>query len=267
MAAYGWKVRMSPRRSKAGPWFRITKLKNDLSELGIDLPLMFKKKLGNGEDTRFWLDIWVGNSILKDTYPRLFRLESIQDCRWQRQLRSSAELMELQDLQSLLSSMALSTDKDKWECVSDPSRCFIVKGLRNYITNSSIPLEFTPTRWNKLVPLKVNIASWRIERLRIPTRVNLDRRGIDLHSLRCPVCDEDLETEDHVLVNCFVAKATSSEVLKWWKVPYIQINNLNDVLTLANQTNFTATNVCSLMPLSSQLYGSFGAFATSPRLT
>ncbi|GJU20005.1 RNA-directed DNA polymerase, eukaryota, reverse transcriptase zinc-binding domain protein [Tanacetum coccineum] len=139
--------------------------------------------------------------------------------------------------------MALSTDKDKWECVSDPSRCFTVKGLRNYITNSSIPLEFTPTRWNKLVPLKVNIASWRIKRLRIPTRVNLDRRGIDLHSLRCPVCDEDLETEEHLLVNCFVAKATLSEVLKWWKVSYIQINNLNDILTLANQTNFTATNV------------------------
>ncbi|GJU20006.1 hypothetical protein Tco_1153348 [Tanacetum coccineum] len=69
------------RNSKAGPWFRITKLKNDLSELGIDLPLMFKKKLGNGEDTRFWLDIWVGNSTLKDSYPRLFHLESIQDCR------------------------------------------------------------------------------------------------------------------------------------------------------------------------------------------
>ncbi|GKC22688.1 putative RNA-directed DNA polymerase [Tanacetum coccineum] len=229
-------------RSKAGPWFRIAKLKNDLSERGIDLPLMFKKKLGNGEDTRFWLDIWVGNSTLKDSYPRLFRLESIQDCRWQRQLRSSTELMELQDLQSLLSSMSLSTDKDKWECMSDPSRCFTVKGLRNYITNSSIPLEFTPTRWNKLVPLKVNIASWRIKRLRIPTRVNLDW-SIDLHSLRCPVCDEDLKTEEHVLVNCFVAKATWSEVLKWWKVPYIQINNLNDVLTLANQTNFTATNV------------------------
>ncbi|GJU41918.1 hypothetical protein Tco_1194875 [Tanacetum coccineum] len=28
---------------------------------------------------------------------------------------------------------------------------------------------------------------------------------------RCPVCDEDLKTEEHVLVNCFVAKATWSK--------------------------------------------------------
>ncbi|GKA96791.1 RNA-directed DNA polymerase, eukaryota, reverse transcriptase zinc-binding domain protein, partial [Tanacetum coccineum] len=77
--------------------------------------------------------------------------------------------------------------------------------MRKLIMDSS-PLSYAnATRWNKLVPIKVNIASWRIKNRRIPTRVNLDSRGIDLHSTRCPICDDDLEMEDHILVKCDVA--------------------------------------------------------------
>ena len=102
----------------------------------------------------------------------------------------------------------------------------------------SSPLSSTnSTRWNKLVPIKVNIASWRIENLRIPTRVNLDSRGIDLHSIRCPICDDDLETEDHVLVKCGVALNIWKEVLKWWGLNNIHVENLNDVFSLSTRSN------------------------------
>ncbi|GJY70862.1 hypothetical protein Tco_0474565, partial [Tanacetum coccineum] len=63
-------------KSKSGPWYRIAKLKDDLSKIGIDLPLIFKKKIGDGCSTQFWLDTWLGGSPLKDTVPRLFRLDS-----------------------------------------------------------------------------------------------------------------------------------------------------------------------------------------------
>ena len=42
--AHGGLQEPSSIKSKAGPWFRITKLKNDLSEIGIDLPSMFKRR-------------------------------------------------------------------------------------------------------------------------------------------------------------------------------------------------------------------------------
>ncbi|GJY56796.1 putative RNA-directed DNA polymerase [Tanacetum coccineum] len=63
-------------KSKSGPWYRIAKLKDDLSKIGIDLPSIFKKKIGDGCSTRFWLDTWLGGSPLKDTFPRLFWLDS-----------------------------------------------------------------------------------------------------------------------------------------------------------------------------------------------
>ena len=31
-----------------------------------------KKKLGNGKNTRFWEDLWVGEKPLKEAYPSLY---------------------------------------------------------------------------------------------------------------------------------------------------------------------------------------------------
>ncbi|GJX43580.1 reverse transcriptase domain, reverse transcriptase zinc-binding domain protein [Tanacetum coccineum] len=108
----------------------------------------------------------------------------------------------------------VTSDQDKWEYLIDSSRRFSVKGMIKLIMDPS-PLSYrNSTRWNKLVPIKVNIASWRIENLRIPTRVNLDSRGMNLHSTRCSICDDDLETEDHVLVKCGVALNIWRGVLK-----------------------------------------------------
>lgn len=73
--------------------------------------------------------------------------------------------------------------------------------------------------------------------IKVPTRINLDNQGIDLNSVRCPVCDDDLETEDHILVLCCVAKNTRCEVLKWWKIEDISLDSINDVFTLASCSN------------------------------
>nr|GEX03180.1 RNA-directed DNA polymerase, eukaryota, reverse transcriptase zinc-binding domain protein [Tanacetum cinerariifolium] len=119
------------------------------------------------------------------------------------------------------------------ELIND-SRVFSAKGVRKLIA-SSISTNESRTRWNNLVPIKVNISYWRIKNQRIPTRVNLDYRGIDLYSIRCPVCDDDLETEEHILVNCVVAKNTWAEILNW--INHIRIDNLNEVFTSASRAN------------------------------
>ncbi|GKA57458.1 hypothetical protein Tco_1160510 [Tanacetum coccineum] len=40
-------------RSKSGPWYNIAKLRDDLQLHGIDLPSLFKIKIGNGEIAKF----------------------------------------------------------------------------------------------------------------------------------------------------------------------------------------------------------------------
>ncbi|PWA99335.1 RNA-directed DNA polymerase, eukaryota, Reverse transcriptase zinc-binding domain protein [Artemisia annua] len=63
-----------------GLWYRIVKLKDELMKNDIHLPSIFKRKIGNGRDTYFWLDNWLGGSSLKETFPRLFRLEANPSC-------------------------------------------------------------------------------------------------------------------------------------------------------------------------------------------
>ena len=65
---------------KAGPWHHIIKLKEDLHTYGLNLESIFKRKVGNGQTTRFWLDPWIGGPLLRDSFPRLFRLESNSEC-------------------------------------------------------------------------------------------------------------------------------------------------------------------------------------------
>ncbi|PWA51352.1 RNA-directed DNA polymerase, eukaryota, Reverse transcriptase zinc-binding domain protein [Artemisia annua] len=56
------------------------RLNSDLQSLGINLPIIFKKKIGNGCTTMFWSHNWLGSGPLKDSFPRLFRLDTNQGC-------------------------------------------------------------------------------------------------------------------------------------------------------------------------------------------
>lgn len=63
-------------KSNSGPWYHIVKLKDDLLGLGINLPSLFKRKLGNGQKISFWHDTWLGGLPLCNLFPRLYRLET-----------------------------------------------------------------------------------------------------------------------------------------------------------------------------------------------
>ncbi|GKA74573.1 hypothetical protein Tco_0780875 [Tanacetum coccineum] len=44
--------------------------------VGINLLNCMQMKLGNGDKTAFWEDIWIGHIVLKDLYPRIYALET-----------------------------------------------------------------------------------------------------------------------------------------------------------------------------------------------
>nr|GEX31281.1 cytochrome P450 [Tanacetum cinerariifolium] len=62
-------------------WYNIAKLRDDLQLRGIDLPSLFKIKIGNGEIAKFWPDKWLGGPSLSETFPRLYRLKVSKDVR------------------------------------------------------------------------------------------------------------------------------------------------------------------------------------------
>ncbi|GJU98310.1 RNA-directed DNA polymerase, eukaryota, reverse transcriptase zinc-binding domain protein [Tanacetum coccineum] len=155
---------------------------------------------------------------------------------WIRPLRSAAKKQEL-EVCSQISNLCLFNGQVMWECTISDDRRFSVKSMQTYINSLLHPLEPPPFRWSKILPIKINISSWRILHKRLPTRCNLDRRGIDLNSTLCPVCDEDIETEEHLFNSCKVVKDTWSKVFVWWKINTVSISSLSDAINLADKVN------------------------------
>ena len=91
----------------------------------------------------------------------------------------------------------------------------------------------------QVVPIKVNIASWRIAKGRLSTKISLDLRGIDLHSVRCPFCDDDLETEEHLFIHCRIAKQVWLDFLRWWNLSNANFSTINELFSLTDHVHLT----------------------------
>ncbi|GJU65202.1 F-box protein-like protein isoform X1, partial [Tanacetum coccineum] len=92
-----------------------------------------------------------------------------------------------------VNSVVLSSSKDRWTCDLSGDGEFKVKVIRNFIDDLFLPSSDVATRWVKFIPIKVNVFSWRARRDRLPTRVNLSRRGVLLDSHLCPLCNAAME--------------------------------------------------------------------------
>ncbi|GJZ37690.1 RNA-directed DNA polymerase, eukaryota [Tanacetum coccineum] len=120
--------------SRRSPWLDIVNEVRKLASKGIDLLSLVKKKVGNGEATSFWNDVWLGDFPLKQTYPRLYFLELDKHVSvasklranslissFRRSPRSGIEEEQLLLLISNTSSVILPNISDRWSWLLDPS--------------------------------------------------------------------------------------------------------------------------------------------------
>ncbi|XP_071699529.1 uncharacterized protein [Rutidosis leptorrhynchoides] len=135
---------------------------------------------------------------------------------------------ELMLLESLIKSFQFNQNSDdtfEWSMASDGN--FSVKKLTNFINEKlfhSVQSNHETLK-NNLVPKKLEVFVWRTIKKRLPVRMELDKRGIDLNSLRCPICDDDLESVDHSLIFCKYSLELWNRVCKWWG--FNQFGNLS----------------------------------------
>ncbi|XP_071727551.1 uncharacterized protein [Rutidosis leptorrhynchoides] len=100
------------------------------------------------------------------------------------------------------------------------------------IDDKLIPREASPmvTLRNNLIPQKVGILVWRIQRKRIAVKEELDKRGIDLDSLLCPLCNDVVESVDHAIYSCKLAQEIWVGIYKWWDLPLPSGSNIEDAI-------------------------------------
>nr|GEV00687.1 reverse transcriptase domain-containing protein [Tanacetum cinerariifolium] len=77
-------------------------------------------------------------------------------------------------------------------------------------------------------PIKVNVFMWRLKLNRLPSRVNLDQKGIDIGSNLCPNCLEDIKTVNHIFFNCGMAQNLWALLAKWWELDILLCANITE---------------------------------------
>ncbi|GKA04369.1 RNA-directed DNA polymerase, eukaryota, reverse transcriptase zinc-binding domain protein [Tanacetum coccineum] len=109
-------------------------------------------------------------------------------------------------LQTVITDVVLSDEQVSWQWSLNVSVGFSVSFVRSLIDAHILDVSCTATRWNPCIPIKVNVFLWRLLLNKLPSRVNLDRKGIDVVSILCPICQEDVETANHIFFTCEMAK-------------------------------------------------------------
>ncbi|GJW74518.1 RNA-directed DNA polymerase, eukaryota [Tanacetum coccineum] len=94
-----------------------------------------------------------------------------------------------------------------------PNDTFTVKDARYRIDQNILPTLAHATTWDKSIPRKVNVFMWRLSSDRLPHRLNLFSRGMDIPAISCPSCNANVESANHIFFECDIAIGTSLGIL------------------------------------------------------
>nr|GEX49538.1 putative RNA-directed DNA polymerase, eukaryota, reverse transcriptase zinc-binding domain protein [Tanacetum cinerariifolium] len=166
-------------------------------------------------------DIWVGNAPLRIQFTRIYNLESERNCLianripfllsdWSSALRrpprGGAKMTQFDALKDVIGSISLTYQRDIWKWSLDATGGYSVASAPTFVDDTMLETDFMATRWNRSIPIKVNVFLWRLHLNKLPSRVNLDRKGVQIDSTLCQTCQLDVETVNHIFFNCELAK-------------------------------------------------------------
>lgn len=186
------------------------------------------RKVGNGSCVRFWSEIWIGPTCLKDMFPRLFLLSeskegSVGDMgewrgedwrwkwRWRREFFVWEEEIFREFSECLLQVTLFKNLEDSWCWKPDSSRSFSVKSAYSELLRL---VNFEPIAqqlcralswlWRCDVPSRISLFVWRLLQDKLPTKAQLNRRGVFMAdgSANCVFCCREIESANHLFFSC-----------------------------------------------------------------
>ncbi|RVW53791.1 hypothetical protein CK203_101404 [Vitis vinifera] len=139
--------------------------------------------------TRFWWDMWVGDSKLKDLFPLLFRIAA----------NNSAIVADLWGRQE--GGVRVQEGEDFWFGKLRRKGTFKVNSYYRSLKEDNSPLFPEKEVWGSYAPLRTRFFAWEAVWDKISTIDMLMRRGWSMAN-RCNLCKENEETANHILIHC-----------------------------------------------------------------
>ena len=218
-------------------WKSIISEVSSLSKIGVNVLNYMSMKIGDGKSCKFWYDRWNDEGILKDKYPRVFSLESCKNIfiadkvaqhdsfqSFRRAPRGGIEQEQFDHINRITKDIKLNSHDDCWTWNLEKSGNFSVASVRKKVDEESFRSLDIESRWNKFVPIKVNVLVWKLMNNFLPTRFNISRKGIVLDSIICPNCDVGVETVGHLFFSCSMAREINYLIGRWWSVPVVDFD-------------------------------------------
>ncbi|KAE8698414.1 hypothetical protein F3Y22_tig00110597pilonHSYRG00143 [Hibiscus syriacus] len=146
-------------------------------------------RVGDGSSLDFWSDNWVNRSNLKTLFPRIFALA----------VKKEGKIREFGHwLQGCWVWNCL-----RWDLSS--SGCFESKDIINLAYENVNQNLLWKSFWYGLVPNNIEHFAWRVLINRVPTKVELLKRGVSLVETSCVLRKNEIETIDHLFFSCEVS--------------------------------------------------------------
>ncbi|GJZ09677.1 RNA-directed DNA polymerase, eukaryota [Tanacetum coccineum] len=188
---------------RGSTWNVIMREVFSLKERGIDLISHCRIRLGDGLRTQFWNDVW--SSVIST---------------FRRPVRGGIESAQLDLLEKSIEGTILSTLDDRWIWDLNGEGVFQVKDVRTLLDDYFLPKDSNATRWVNYVPIKINVFAWKVFLDRLPSRLNLLNRGVQIPDSRCQICFSAQEDSSHLFFSCCLAMDVTRLVCRWWNVSW-----------------------------------------------
>ncbi|GKE29718.1 RNA-directed DNA polymerase, eukaryota [Tanacetum coccineum] len=147
-----------------------------------------------------------------------------------RPVRGGSESSQLSLLQEYIEGTILSSLEDRWVWDLNGEGVFCVKDVRNLLDDVFLPKAPIATRWIKYVPIKLNVFAWKVHLNRLPTRVNLQHRGVLVSDPSCPICHSEDEDLAHLFFRCSLVTDIVRLVCRWWNIAWASIDSYSNWL-------------------------------------
>ncbi|GJT11135.1 RNA-directed DNA polymerase, eukaryota, reverse transcriptase zinc-binding domain protein [Tanacetum coccineum] len=191
-------------------------------------------KLGknvNQSHSSIWLDIVRKMEQLKnhDSQECYYRRENV-GYSLRRIPRECIKQVQFLEFMASIEGVALVDVRNRWVWSLEGPVEFFIASIRRLIDDRCLSEVLTKTRWINVLHIKVNVHAWKLRLDCLPTRLNIFRRGMNIDSILCPICDKAVESASHIFFACHITREVFHKITSSWDVNFMEVSSYEEWL-------------------------------------